>query len=412
MQAMSSIPEDISLGEAMGILKAVSPPLKHHESVPSSDALGRILAEDITSPINVPPQDTAAVDGYAFFHGDLTFGLLPIQETIKAGHPLNGAAMRGYAYRIFTGAPMPLGADTVAMQEQCSIDDEGRVILPQSLEFGKNFRPLGENIAQGEVILTAGTRLGAAELGLAAAIGLLELMVSRRLTIAILSTGDEIAVSENDTGREGIIHDSNRPMLQHLMVADGHDVLDFGIIPDNPAALTEAYGQAAIKADVILSSGGSSDGDEDYAREAIIRNGGIVDFWRLAVKPGRPMAAGRIGNTPIYCTPGNPVAAFVCTRLLVCPMLAYLQGRDMPPPLKVDLPSGFTHRHSKGRTEFLRARLDCRGGLGKIILNGRKGAGVLSSLTGADGLVEIPADHADVKEGDLLPFILLRESGL
>ncbi|MCE2517298.1 MAG: molybdopterin molybdotransferase MoeA [Alphaproteobacteria bacterium] len=410
---MTGYPEDIPLHDALDLLVSATTAVNTTETIALDDARGRILREDVVSPINVPQQDVAAVDGYAFCHHDLTETPLPVTGSIKAGHPYNKPVERGFAYRIFTGAPMPPGLDTIAMQEHCSIDDAGSVTLPQRITAGTNFRPAGENVAEGEVVLTAGTRLGPSEIGLAAAIGTTELTVAPRLTVAILSMGDEVVESGSAEGvDEGMIHDSNRPMLRQLLEADGHQVLDLGIVNDDLTTLTRTYGEAAGRADVILSSGGSSEGDEDHARAAITANGGVIDFWRLALKPGRPMAAGRIGTTPVYCVPGNPVAAFVCTRLLVAPLLTRLQGGRMTPPLKLNLPSGFAHRHRKGRAEYLRARIDNRDGDGKIVLNGRKGAGVLSSLTGADGLVEIPADHDDVTPGDLLPFIMLRESGL
>lgn len=410
---MTDCPQDIGLDAAIALLKESTPPFEKTESCPLPESFGRILAEDIISPINVPAQDTSAVDGYAFCYDDLSAGRLPVGGVIKAGHAFEGKAERGFAYRIFTGAGMPEGADTVAMQEHCNEDSSDGVLLPQGLVRGVNFRMAGENVAKGDTTLTKGVKMGSAEIGLAAAIGQTELKVARRLRIALLSMGDELTETGSKHGATaGMVYDSNRPMLRQMMAEEGHEVIDFGIINDDKDALTKAYGIAAKKADVILSSGGSSDGDEDYALDAIRGNDGVIDFWRLAIKPGRPMAAGRIGSTPIYCTPGNPVAAFVCVRLLVNPILAYLQGRDAKPPLRIYMRAGFCHRHRQGRTEFLRARLDLNDGDGKIVLHGRRGAGVLSSLRGADGLVEISGDYGDVKEGDFLPFILLRESGL
>ena len=184
--------------------------------------------------------------------------------------------------------------------------------------------------------------------------------------------------------------------------------ITFFDIADDRAALTTAFQNAAKNADVILSSGGSSEGDEDHARDAIMDNQGVIDFWRLALKPGRPMLAGRIGDVPVYAVPGNPVAAFICYRLLAAPLMGLRQGRPLTPPLKISAPADFSQTHRKGRAEYLRARITDQG----IVLNGRKGAGVLTSLTGAHGLVEIPADHDDVKKGDILHFIPFREAGL
>ncbi len=411
---MTQFPQDISLNTALSLLKDVTPARNRSEDIALEHALGRVLAEDVIAAINVPQQDTAAVDGYGFYHDDLKSTSappimdMPIIGNIKAGHPFEGIAARGNAYRIFTGAPMPDGPDTVAMQEDCTLNDND-VRLPTGLSLGVNLRKAGENVAAGTVVLTKGTRLGAAEIGLAAAIGRAELRVACRLTVAIISIGDELAEVGATAGlNTGMIYDSNRPMLCHLMRADGHHVLDLGIIPDDLDALVAAYGRAAKDADVIISSGGSSEGDEDHAKSSILNNNGVIDFWRLAIKPGRPIAAGRIGETHIYCVPGNPVAAFVCTRLLVAPMLMRQLGGHDTPPIRINLPSGFSRSHRKGRTEYLRARLEH----GVIMLSGRSGAGVLSSLTAADGLVEIPAEHDDIHTGDLLPFILFREHGL
>ena len=412
---MMDFPQDVTLEAALKLLSAHPLPSIDHDTIALDDALGRITASDIASSIDVPQTDAAAVDGYAIFHDDLAQQPLPVSPAIKAGHPYQGEVKRGLAYRIFTGAPMPKdangqGPDTIAMQEHCTLDDHGRVSLPPDLRQGSNYRPKGENIAKGDIAIAQGTKLGPSEIGLLAAIGTTQIKVARRLTVTVLSMGDEIAEAGSKAGfDQGKIHDSNRPMLKQLLRLDGHDVVDGGIIPDDCDALTAAFGQAAATSDVILSSGGSSEGDEDHARDAILgNNDGVVDFWRLALKPGRPMLAGRIGAVPVFAVPGNPVAAFVCYRLLVAPILAWRQGQPLTPALSIPARSNFSQRHRKGRTEYLRARLTENG----IILNGKPGAGVLTSLTGADGLVEIPADHDNVIEGDVLNFYPLRESAL
>ena len=413
-----SFPQDITLDEALELLAATIPAHIEAEEVHLDKAMGRILAEDVIAPLNVPQSDTAAVDGYAFYHQDLANAPLAVVGSIKAGHPFQGKVKSGVAYRIFTGAPMPKdpqgnGPDTIAMQEHCTIDETGHVTPPLDLKQGTNYRPLGENIAKGDIALAQGTSLGAAEIGLLAAIGKAKINVARRLRVALISMGDEVAETGSPAGfKDGMIHDSNRPMLRQLLQQDGHDVIDMGIIADHATALTAAFKDAADKADVIISSGGSSEGDEDHAREAIENNQGVVDFWRLALKPGRPMLAGRLtGQTqdvPIYAVPGNPVAAFVCYRLLAVPLMGLRQGQPLSPLFKIPAPADFSQRHRKGRAEYLRARITDQG----IVLNGRPGAGVLTSLTGAHGLVEIPADHDDVKKGDILHFIPFREAGL
>ena len=389
-------------------------PLTETETVTLDKAHGRILREDIHAPIAVPLQDTAAVDGYAFYHDDLTDMPLPVRGHIRAGHPLEGAAPRGAAYRIFTGAPMPDGPDSVAMEEFCIFDENGRVTLPDGIRKGANFRPMGENVAKGEKIISAGTRLGPSEIGLAAAVGVTRLKVTRRLRVGLLSMGDEIHETGAAAGNTpGQLHDSNRPMLSRMLAADGHEVIDLGIIPDNRDKLADAYRDAVSRADLVISSGGSSAGEEDHARPAIEANGGRISFWRLAIKPGRPMAVGWIDNKPLFCLPGNPVAAFVCFRLLITPAVTAFQGGAVPAVMKLPLPARFSHSNKQRRAQYLRARIvHDEDGQPGIAIHGRAGAGVLSSLAGADGLVEIPRDCAEVKDGDMLAFIPFREAAL
>ena len=385
------------------------------EEVDLNNAARRILRESVKSAINVPQEDTAAVDGYAFYSDDLADAKsLPVRGVITPGNPYQGESERGYAYRIFTGAPMPGGTDTVAMQELCTHNDDASVTMPDEISKGTNFRPKGENVRKDEIILKKGVRLGAAEIGLAGAAGITQLKVSSPLKVALISNGNEVAETGSSAGfKQSRIHDSNRPMLTTLLGGDSHKVIDCGIVPDDSNLLATAYGTAAKTADVILSSGGSSAGDEDHARGAIIANGGCVDFWRLAIKPGRPMAVGWIDDVPVFCLPGNPVAVFVCYKLVVLPVLDAMQGATPRQLMRLPLPAGFSHHHRSGRTEYLRAQIKHDStGAPAIFIHGRKGAGVLSSLTGAEGLVEIPAEYGHVKEGDILPFIPLREHAL
>lgn len=414
---MPNIPEDISLEAARQLvsplMKTIGEKNRSAETIPLESSLGRILAQDIIAPIDVPSHHTAAVDGYAFYFDELNKPL-PVTESIKAGHPFKGEATSGRAYRIFTGAVMPHGPDTVAMQEDCHFDAEQKIILPQHLMRGANYRTKGENIAKGAIALQQGAVIGAAEIGLAAAMGLSELTVRQRLKVALISMGDEIVdINTPDKMGLGTIFDSNRPMLKAMLEDMGHEIRDYGIVPDDKDSLAKIFKKASANTDVILCSGGSSEGDEDHTKSAIIEGGGVIDFWRLALKPGRPMVSGRLGTIPIFGLPGNPVAAFVCTRLFAGPMMAIVQGGAGRLPPSLEAISGFTKPHKKGRAEYLRARLDDDGKGGvHIILNGRSGAGVLSSLTGADGLVEIPPSHDDVKIGDTLPFLMFREAGL
>ena len=413
-------PEDITLEEALERTLKRSDVRAATEILPLEAADGRILRKAVEAGIDVPQQDTAAVDGYAFHHADIADGnpALPVLGSIKAGHPYEGAASRGNAYRIFTGAPMPGhpdgGPDTVAMEEFCTLHDDNTVTMPEGIRKGANFRPAGENVQKGEAVLGPGTRLGPSEIGLAASVGVVQLEVAKPLEIGILSTGDEVVEAGSPEGfAEARLHDSNRPMLASLLQGDGHRTIDGGIVPDDREALAKAFLDTSGRGDAVVCTGGSSTGEEDHARPAILAAAGEVDFWRLAIKPGRPMAVGWIGGKPVFCLPGNPVASFVCYRLIVMPVLAAMQGATPRPMMKLPLPAGFSHRHRDGRTEYLRARLaPDDSGRTAIFIHGRAGAGVLSSLTGADGLVEIPAGHGHVSPGDLLDFIPLREHAL
>ena len=429
--------QDISLDEALRQLTPLINPVPDHRMQPVETVLehclGGRLASTVTAAIDVPLQDTAAVDGYAFHADDLNSEgptILPVEGHITAGHPASMPLRRGTACRIFTGAAMPEGPDTVAMQEECQIhttDDQGhphdcpdsrlQVCLPAGIRRGSNYRQRGENVRKGEVILDQASRIGPSEIGLAAATGCASLPLLPAGQVSLLSMGDEVISLESDTLSQplghGMIYDSNRPMLARLLEADGHAVRDCGIAADTLEAVTDRFRQACKGADAVISSGGSSAGDEDHARRAIAALGGEILLWRLTMKPGRPMAVGIIEDVPVFCLPGNPVAAFVCYRLLVAPLLARRLGSTPAPVMRLPLAAGFDHRHKPGRTEYLRVRLQVTpSGSPQMLLHGRPGAGVLSSLTGADGLVEIPADHPHVKKGDMLNFLPFREAGL
>lgn len=375
---------------------------------------GRIMATDLIATANLPASANAAVDGYAIDASILATNAshsFPVIGRAAAGHPFDGVVPSGAAIRIFTGAVMPVGTNAVAMQEDCTAtNDHVQINIP--LKIDANHRPAGENIRDGEIIIPAGKRLGPADLGIAAAAGHATLEIRRQLRVGLLSMGDEI-IDPGDALARGQSYDSNRPMLASLLRADGFAVQDYGIIPDDEAALTTAYRQAMQDCDVVVSSGGASDGDEDHTQGAIRAVGASLVFWRLAMKPGRPMAVGAAGNQRIFCLPGNPVAAFVCYRLLTAPVLARMAGATPPPVLRPMVRSGFDHKKKPGRAEYLRVRIATDSdGQPNMILHGRRGAGVLSSLTGADGLVEIPVDNAGVSAGDYLSFIPFREAAL
>jgi len=309
---------------------------------------------------------------------------------------------------------MPHGTNAVAMQEFCVANETaGTVRIGRVVKPGANNRPAGENLRRGEMIAAAGCHIGPAEVGIAAAAGNADLEVFRRLRVGLLSMGDEVVPAGSPT-TAGQLHDSNRPMLAALLESDGHAVHDFGIVPDRAESLTTCYQDALAECDAVISSGGASDGDEDHTQEAMRRLGISPSFWRLAIKPGRPMAAGVASSgAPVLCLPGNPVAAYVCYRLVAAPVLSIMAGGAAQSPLRCPMRCGFAHRKSPGRAEYLRVRLVAGAdGETEMVLHGRKGAGVLSSLTGADGLVEIPVENDGVAVGDYLAFIPFRESAL
>jgi len=407
----SLAPED-----AVGRLNAAVTRVSATETVPLGDAAGRYLAENLVAEHDLPATNNAAVDGYAVdaaFLAGAPDHAFPVIGRAAAGHPFNGHAAPGEAVRIFTGAVMPGGTNAVAMHEFCAADAAGtHVTIESKLTPGANNRPAGENLRRGETVIAGGTRLDAADLGIAAASGVGRLAVRRRLKVGLVSTGDEL-VAPGKASRYGQLHDSNRPMLADMLRGDGHEVTDFGIIADDESALASCFAAALATCDAVVSSGGASDGDEDHTQAAMRDNGIAPVFWRLSIKPGRPMSAGINDGRPVMCLPGNPVAAFVCYRLVSAPVLTHMAGGRPRRTLSLRVRCGFAHRKSAGRAEYLRVRIVTGGdGEPEMILHGRKGAGVLSSLTGADGLVEIPVDNEGVAVGDYLPFIPFRETGL
>jgi len=377
------------------------------ETIPFGGACRRILARDVVASMNLPPHTNSAVDGYAFAHADLAPGaetVLPVAGRAAAGHPLGEPAGRGTAVRIFTGAPMPDGTDTVMMQEDCIVED-GRVRLKQGIRKGANRRQAGEDVAEGSVALAAGRRLSPADLGLSAALGYCQLPVFRQLRVALISTGDEVR-DPGTTLPPGMIYDANRFMLAALLGELGCSVTDFGIRPDREAALADTLATASTGHDLIVTSGGVSTGEEDHVKSAIERLGRL-HFWRLAIKPGRPVALGQIGRVPLIGLPGNPVAALVTFGVLARPLILKLAGAAPFPPRLFPVRVGFAYRKRPGRREYVRASLH-REGTDLIALKyPRDGAGILSSITQSEGLVVVDEETSEVAPGmnvDFLPF--------
>ncbi len=387
-------------------------PVEGHEFVPLRAAAGRVLARDVVAPIDLPPFDNSAVDGYAVRAGDLSGEgetRLAIVDRAAAGHAVDHALNAGEAIRIFTGAPMPGNADTVFMQEDCKLED-GAVVVPPGLKRGANRRLAGEDVRAGVIALPAGRRLAVQHVALAAALGLTELDVCRRVRVALFSTGDEIVEPGTKLPRAAL-YDSNRYLLAELTARFGAAVTDLGILRDEPKALARAVAAAALDHDLVLTSGGVSTGEADHVRAAIESVGRIV-FWRLAIKPGRPVAmgvirGGNVGDGAAFVgVPGNPVAAFVTFVRVVRPLILRLAGALSEPLIALPARAAFSYKKRKGRREYVRVALRAApdGGIAAF-KHPQDGAGVLTSLTQTDGLAELTEDVTVVEPGATVGFL-------
>jgi molybdopterin molybdotransferase len=399
----------LGIDAALDLIRERIAPVVSEEEAPLAEACGRILARDLVAAIDVPPHPNSAVDGYAVAHADLLPDrdtVLPVTGRAAAGHPLGRPAARGEAIRIFTGAPMPDGLDTVMMQEDCVVE-EGRVRLAPGIRKGANRRHAGEDVAKGAVALAAGRRLKPPDLGLAAALGQDRLTVFRRLRVALLSTGDEV----REPGQElppGAIYDANRVMLMALLQGLGCAVSDLGIRPDHAEGLADTLAAASAGHDLIVTSGGVSTGEEDHVKAAIERLGRL-DFWRLAIKPGRPVALGQIRGVPLIGLPGNPVAAALTFAVLARPLILRLAGAEAVAPLLLPVMAGFTYRKKAGRREYLRASLMRENGNAVARRYPKDGAGILSSIVQSDGFVVLGESVSDVAPGAAVDFLAFSE---
>ncbi|MEQ8602572.1 MAG: molybdopterin molybdotransferase MoeA [Marivibrio sp.] len=418
----------IETAEALARLKRSVGPIAPVETAATAAALGRVLAEDVAAPAPVPPYDNSAVDGYAVYADDLsaeTETVLPVGGRVAAGHPLGRPQRRGEAVQIFTGAPMPAGADggpgpdTVMMLEDCRLDGD-RVALAPGLKRGSNRRDAGEDVAEGAVVLRAGKRLTPPDVGMLAACGRAEVRVFRPLTVALFSTGDEVAEPGGDLPA-GALYDSNRFTIGAALQALGAEVLDLGVLHDRREGIEAAMREAAQRADAVLSTGGMSMGEEDHVRAGLERLGRLA-FWRIAIKPGRPVGMGllpdgRDGWTPVVGLPGNPVAALTTFIALARPLLQILQGETAAEPRRFPVRLDFAYKKKPGRREYVRVRLaEDPGGAGAsdgalpvACKHGRGGAGMLSSLVGADGFVELAEDRTHVEAGEAAAFLSFSE---
>ena len=396
----------MSVDEAVHLITARVTAVVDTEAVALIEADGRILARDVTAPLPLPPFTNSAVDGYAVRGEDLPRGreqAFPVTGRVTAGAS-GEAAKAGHAVRIFTGAPMPEGTDTVFMQEDVRLDDGGDVVLPAGLKAGANVRPAGEDIARGHLALKAGSRLRPQDVALAAAFGLTQLDVVRRLRIAVFSTGDELA-SPGSARAAAQLYDSNRFMLITMLRRLGCEVSDLGILRDEAAPLAQALQRGASQHDLLLTTGGVSTGEEDHVKSSVESVGRLV-LWRMAIKPGRPVAMGIIGGTPFIGLPGNPVASFVTFVHVVRPVVLALSGALPVPLVAIPVRAAFAYKKKSGRREYVRVTLRRAGdGALEAIKFPREGAGLLSSLVDTDGLVELPEAITMVEPGDRVGFL-------
>ncbi len=399
----------LSVGEAQARITAAITPVRGSEKLALRSALGRVLAEDVRSPIDVPAHTNSAMDGYALNSADLpaeAMTELAIVGTTYAGRPFDGTVERGQCVRIMTGAPLPKGADTVVMQEDVEHDADGARI-GSGHKPGQHVRPAGEDVAAGHVVLKAGKRILPSELGLLASLGVAEVKVRRRLRVAFFSTGDELR-SIGEILRDGEIYDSNRYTLYGMLARLGVEIIDMGVVRDDRQATRNAFEQAAEDADVIITSGGVSVGEADYVKETLDAIG-QVDFWQIAIKPGRPLAFGRVGAALFFGLPGNPVSVMVTFYQFVEPALRRMMGQadaDAAPTFKVRCAT--TLKKSRGRTEFQRAVLE-RDADGQLVVRstGAQGSGLLHSMSLANCFVVLPADLDVVEPGtwvEVQPF--------
>jgi molybdopterin molybdotransferase len=397
----------MSVDEAVGIIVAQVASVQEIETVALGEADGRVLASDISASLPLPPFTNSAVDGYAVRSGDLPphqEAALPVSGRVQAGASAQGPVKPGHAMRIFTGAPMPDGADTVFMQEDVRIDDAGRVVLPAGLRPGANVRPAGEDIPAGHQALKKGQRLRPQDVALAAAFGLTHVDVTRRIRVAVFSTGNEL-VSPGTPRKPPQLFDSNRFMLMAMLKRLGCEVSDLGILTDDRASLAAGLKTVAGTHDLILTTGGVSTGEEDHVKASVESVGTLV-LWRMAIKPGRPVAMGIIGGTPFIGLPGNPVASFVTFVHVVRPTVLALAGATQQPLIPMPVRAAFTYKKKIARREYVRVALrQGDDGLLEAVKFPREGAGLLSSLVDTDGLVELGEAVTQVEAGQTVGFL-------
>jgi molybdopterin molybdotransferase len=397
------------VAKAREVIARFLQPVTATERLSVRAALGRVLAEDVVSPLNVPAHDNSAMDGYAVRFADLKSdgeATLKITGTAFAGAPFRGAVKAGECVRIMTGGVVPPGADTIVMQEHVKAVQD-RVTIGSGHKKGQNLRRAGEDLAAGQIALTRGLPLRPADVGLIASLGIGEVTVYRKLRVAFFSTGDEL-VSIGAQLKEGQIYDSNRYTIHGMLTRLGCEVLDMGVVRDDPQLLEKAFHDAADAADVVITSGGVSVGEADFVKELLNKLGEVV-FWKIAMKPGRPLAYGKIGHAHFFGLPGNPVSVMVTFYQFVRDALLKLSGRDPVPPLPTfKVPCVSNLKKAPGRTEFQRGILQCDAhGTWSVRVTGEQGSGILRSMSEANCFIILPDTQGNVASGTLVEVQVL-----
>jgi molybdopterin molybdotransferase len=391
-------PEALRVDKACEAIRSCLTPITETEEVPIREALGRVLAQEIVPEINVPAHDNSAMDGYAVRFADIE---KPLREvgTALAGKPFGGKIGAGECVRIMTGAVMPQGSDTVVIQEVVKKEGE-RIVVPPGQKKAQNVRYAGEDLAQGKPVLHPGQLLRPAELGLIASLGIGEVKVKRRLRVAFFATGDELA-SIGTPLKEGEVYDSNRYTLHGMLTRLGVVLVDMGVVRDRPQDLETAFRKASGLADVVITTGGVSVGEADFVRALMAKLGEVL-FWKIAMRPGRPMAFGRIGNAFLFGLPGNPVAVMVTFYQFVRDALLHLSGRNPEPVPLLRAVAAENLRKVPGRTEYQRGILFREGADWKVRTTGQQGSGVLRSMSEANCFLVLEHDRGSVKAGELV----------
>jgi molybdopterin molybdotransferase len=374
-------------------------PVMESEQIELEEALGRVLAEDVVSTINVPPNDNSAMDGYAMRCQDLTdTNQLQLMGTALAGRPFKEAVLAGQCIRIMTGAVIPIGADSVVMQENTEIRDNS-VVFKQIPELGNSIRKAGEDIQQGQVVVNKGTKLTPAYLALIASVGIAEISVTRLIKVGLITTGDELTPPGQPLS-EGAIYESNRYALSALLNTLPVVLFDFGIVKDDKVDLKAVFEQAGSHCDLVLSCGGVSVGDADYVKE-ILDEIGTINFWKVAIKPGKPFAFGQLGNALFCGLPGNPVSSYVTFEKLVTPVLQKLSGQKYLPTPHFVAKAACLIKKRPGREDYQRG-IFYRDEYGKLWVkpNGKQGSGIMSSIANANCYIVLDQDAGDMKQGE------------